>query len=148
MPFQLKITVSGDTLVARKLLRFADRAMDMSPAWDDVEVVLQKAFERNFAGQGPGWPALAPSTIRSRIAQGYAPGPILTRSGDYRKAMTSGLVTHKNPSELIALAPEVPGKYHQHGTGRMPARPMRLKEAEKRECLKIIQRALIEGYEE
>lgn len=146
MALTLKVTVSGDTIVARKLLRFADRAMDMSPAWDDVTVQLQKSFERNFASQGPGWPALAPSTIRSRIAQGYSPGPILTRAGDYRRAATSQLVTHKNPSELLALVPEVPGKFHQHGTGRMPARPLRLRETEKREVLKIIQRALIEGY--
>jgi hypothetical protein len=145
---KLDITVTGDKIVSRKLLRFADRAMDMSPAWDDVTKRLQAAFERNFAGQGPGWAPLKPSTIRSRIAQGYAPGPILTRSGDYRRASTSGLVTHKSPSELVAIVPEVPGKFHQHGTRQMPARPLRLKEGEKRDIIKIIQRALIEGYTE
>ena len=147
MPFQMKVEVFGDTIVARKLLRFADRAMDMTPAWDEVEPQLQKAFERNFTSEGPGWAPLKPSTIRDRIAQGYSPGPILTRSGDYKRAMTSGLVVHKNPGELVALAPEVPGKFHQHGTRKMPSRPLRLREPEKREIIKTIQRVLIEGYQ-
>ena len=148
MPFQMKVEVFGDTIVARKLLRFAERAVDMTPAWDEVEPQLQKAFERNFASEGPGWAPLKQSTINQRIAQGFSPGPILTRSGRYRKAMTEGLVVHKNPGELVALAPEVPGKFHQFGTRTpMPARPLRLREAEKRDIIKTIQRVLIEGYQ-
>jgi phage gpG-like protein len=147
MAFQVSISVWGDEIVSRKLLRFAERASNMMPAWDDVEDQLKVAFERNFQAQGPGWAPLKPSTVRSRIAQGYAPGPILTRGGDYRRAMTQGLKTHKNPSELIALAPEVPGAYHQHGTRRMPSRPLRLRETDKRAIIKTIQRALMEGYE-
>jgi phage gpG-like protein len=146
MPQTVKIEVWGDDIVARKLLRFAERAEDMTEAWDEVTDQLKVAFERNFRSQGPGWAPLKPGTIRSRIAQGYAPGPILTRSGDYKRAMTSGLVSHKNPSELIVLAPEVPGKYHQFGTGNMPARPLRLTERDKRDIIKTIQRVLMEGY--
>lgn len=145
----MKFEVFGEKVVARKLLRFGERAMDMSPAWDDVTTEFQKAFERNFSQQGPGWSPLKPSTIRSRIAQGYAPGPILTRSGAYRRAMTSGLKTHRSSDELIALAPTVPGLFHQKGTSTpMVARPLRVKETEKRNIMKILQRALIEGYEE
>jgi hypothetical protein len=148
MPYQMTIEVFGDKLVARKLLRFADRALDMTPAWNDVTDEFKKAFERNFAQQGSGWAQLKPSTIRSRIAAGYAPGPILTRSREYRTAMTVNLQSHKNPGELILLAPKVPGLYHQKGAPRnnMPARPLRLREGEKREVIKIIQRTLIEGY--
>jgi phage gpG-like protein len=149
MPFRMTFEVFGDKVVARKLLRFGERALDMSPAWDDVTKEFQRAFERNFAQQGPGWAPLKPSTVRSRIAQGYSPGPILTKSGAYRRAMTSGLQTHRSADELIALAPTVPGQFHQHGTKTpMPARPLRLKETEKRNIMKILQRALIEGYEE
>jgi hypothetical protein len=149
MPFQMKIEIFGDEIVSRKLLRFADRAMDMSPAWDEVTDELQKGFERNFRQQGPGWAPLKPGTVRSRIAQGYPPGPILTRSGDYRRAMTKGLTTQRSSSELIALAPQVPGAFHQHGTSKpMPARPMKLSEPEKKRIIKIIQRTLIEGYNE
>lgn len=146
MPLEITIALHGDEIVSRKLLRFADRAMNMAPAWDDVTKVMEQSFERNFNQQGPGWPRLQPSTIRSRIAQGYAPGPILTRSGTYRRAMTKNLMTHKSPHELIVLAPRVPGAFHQHGTGRMPRRAMKLVEHEKRNILKIIQRTLIEGY--
>jgi phage gpG-like protein len=147
MSYQMNIEVFGDKIVSRKLIRLGQRAQDMGPAWDDVGRDLQKAFERNFRDQGPGWVPLKPSTIRSRIAQGYSPGPILTRSGAYRRAMTSGLVMHKSPGELIAMAPKVPGQYHQTGTGKMPARPLKLREQEKRNIMKILQRVLIEGYE-
>lgn len=149
MPYHVDIEIFGDKLVSRKLLRFGERAMDMSPAWDDVTAELQKSFERNFAQQGPGWAPLKPSTVRARIAQGYPPGPILTRSGRYRRAMTSGLQTHKSPGELIALAPTVPGLFHQKGTSTpMPPRPMRVRETEKRNIMKILQRTLMEGYSE
>jgi phage gpG-like protein len=145
----MRVTVWGDDIVSRKLLRFADRAMDMSPAWPDVEAEFKRAFERNFSSQGPGWAPLKPSTIRSRIAQGYSPGPILTRSGQYRRAMTGNLKSHKSPSELVLLAPKVPGLFHQFGTKTpMPARPLRLRETEKRQVIKIVQRALMEGYHE
>jgi phage gpG-like protein len=147
MPSNVTIEVWGDKIVARKLLRFAERAENMSPVWDEVEDQLKVAFERNFRNQGPGWAPLKPSTIRSRIAQGYPPGPILTRSGDYRRAMTTGLTTHKNPGELIVMAPAVPGKFHQFGTRTpMAARPLRLTERDKRDIIKTIQRGLIEGY--
>jgi phage gpG-like protein len=149
MAFQVKIEVFGDEIVSRKLLRFAERAQDMTPAWADVTKELQTAFDRNFKQQGPGWAPLKPSTIRQRIAQGYPPGPILTRSGDYRRAMTSGLSTIETPSSLTALAPTVPGAFHQHGTSRpMPARPLRLLQRERQNIIKIVQRALIEGYEQ
>ena len=144
---QVDVEVFGDTLVSRKLLRFSDKAGNMEPVWDDVtDDVLAPAFERNFKQEGPGWAQLRPSTIRSRIAQGYAPGPILTRSGRYRKDMTTGLTTHKNPSELVVVAPTVPGAYHQSGTRKMPARPLRLTENEKQQVVKTIQRFLIEGW--
>jgi phage gpG-like protein len=114
--------------------------------WDAIEEHLAAAFERNFAQQGPGWAPLKPSTIRSRIAQGYAAGPILTRSGAYREALTTGLITNTSSNEMTVAAPVVPGAFHQAGTRRMPARPIRLTEGEKRETVKIIQRFLIESY--
>jgi phage gpG-like protein len=144
---RVDIDVYGDELVSRKLLRWSGEVIgNMSPVWDAVEDHLAKCFERNFAQEGPGWPALRPSTVRSRIAQGYPPGPILTRSGDYRKALTTELTTHTTNSEMTVVAPTVPGAFHQAGTSRMPARPMRLTESEKQETVKIIQRHLIESY--
>jgi len=146
---QLDIVVSGDTIVSRKLVRFADRAMDLSPAWPQVKKQLQTAFQRNFDQQGPSWPHLKASTIRQRIAQGYSPGPILNKTGAYKRGSTAGLVTHGTTSELIALVPSIPGVFHQKGTRTpMPARPLKLRENEKREIVKTVQRVLIEGYSE
>jgi len=142
----MTVEVYGDEIVSRKLIRFSDRANNMSPVWDEVTEQLKADFERNFAQEGPGWSPLKPSTVRSRIAQGYPPGPILTRSGKYRTAMTVELETHKSPNELVVMAPEVPGRFHQWGTRKMVSRPMRLKEQEKRDIVKTLQRGLIEGY--
>lgn len=143
----VEVQVFGDTLVSRKLLRFSDKAGNMEPVWDDVtDDVLAPAFERNFKQQGPGWAPLRPATIRSRIAQGFPPGPILTRTGKYRESMTTGLQTHKNPSELVVVAPTVPGVFHQGGTRKMVPRPLRLTEREKQQVVKTIQRFLIEGW--
>jgi phage gpG-like protein len=147
MPFQIKIEVFGDEIVSRKLLRFAAQAEDMSSAWDEVTDELKRGFNRNFQQQGPGWAPLKPGTVRQRIAQGYPPGPILTRSGRYKRAMTGGLQTIKTPGSLVAIAPSVPGAFHQHGTSKpMPARPLRLNQRERQNIVKIIQRSLIEGY--
>jgi phage gpG-like protein len=141
------VDVYGDDLVARDLLRFSERPNNMAPVWDDVtDDVLAPAFERNFKQQGPGWAPLKPSTVRSRIAQGYPAGPILTKTGAYRREMTSGLQTQRSNNELVVVAPKVPGAYHQSGTRKMPARPLRLTESEKRAVVKTIQRYLIEGW--
>lgn len=143
---RIDVDLYGDELVSRELLRWSGTVANMAPVWDAVEHHLATAFERNFAQQGPGWAPLKPSTVRSRIAQGYAPGPILTRSGAYRRAMTTDLQTHTSSDEMTVVAPVVPGAYHQGGTSRMSARPLRLTEAEKRETVKIIQRYLIESF--
>lgn len=143
---RVDIELYGDTLVSRKLLRFGEQATNMEPVWDDVEDVLKDAFERNFQQEGPGWTPLRPGTIRDRIRQGYAPGPILTRSGAYRRSLTTDLQTHKSSEEMTVVAPLVPGQYHQSGTRRMPSRPIRLKEEEKQDVVRTIQRSLIEGY--
>ena len=142
---RVDVEVYGDTLVSRDLLRWSGTVSNMDPVWDAVEDYLAEVFERNFADQGPGWQPLKPSTIRSRIAQGYAPGPILTRSGEYRKAMTTNLQTHTSQDEMTVVAPAVPGLFHQLGTSRMASRPLRLKEQEKQQLIKIIQRSLIEN---
>lgn len=142
---RVDIQVQGDVLFSRDLLRFAGVASNMAPVWDSVEEAMTKAFERNFSEQGPGWAPLKPSTIRSRIAQGYAPGPILTRSGDFRRTMTTELVTHTSQNEMTVVAPAVPGLFHQMGTKRMAARPLRFTENERQDIVRIIQRYLIES---
>lgn len=144
----VQMEVFGDTIMARRLLRWSEHVYEPGPVWDKVKDRLQVAFERNFSQQGPTWAPLKPSTVRSRIAGGYPPGPILTRSGAYRKQMTTQLQTHETPSQLIVVAPAVPGKFHQHGTRKMPARPLRLRETERRDVAKILQRWLIEGYKD
>jgi len=58
---------------------------------------LNQIVKRRFATQGgtsgTSWPALMPATIRQRARQGYAPGPILIRSGTLGTAATGGNAT-------------------------------------------------------
>jgi hypothetical protein len=145
---KVQVELFGDTLIERRLLRWSEHVYEPGPVWDKVKDKFQTSFERAFSQQGPGWAPLKPGTVRQRIAEGYAPGPILTRSGKYRKAMTKELKSHETQNQMILVAPGVPGKFHQKGTRKMAARPLRLAENEKREVGKIIQRWLIEGYTE
>lgn len=60
---------------------------------DRVEMSVRAGFADNFLretrGGGPPWAALAPRTQRERARQGYgASGPILVRSGAYRRTWT------------------------------------------------------------
>jgi phage gpG-like protein len=144
---KVQVELYGTKLISRKLLRVADAVDDARPAWPAVTRRVAEAFERNFAQEGPGWPQLAPSTVRQRVREGH-PGahPILTRTGQYRRALTGEIRANERPEDLQIMAPVVPGHFHQHGTSRMPARPMRFNEAERQDVVKIIQRHLLEGW--
>lgn len=83
----------------------------------------------HFGEQSPGggdWPALAPSTIRQRISRGYGgPAPILIQSGKLYTSLfpgAAGNLIYADPFGFDAGTDVFYSAYHQHGTGRMPAR--------------------------
>lgn len=122
-----QVRTYGDVIVHRKLMKLADDAEDLSDAWPEVVAVAARGFERSYQLEGPNWPELRDSTKRKRIAEGYSDGPIRTRSGRDRRAMT-------NPTELefsgtrhsVNIEGTAVAGMHQEGTPRMPARPLKL----------------------
>lgn len=71
-----------------------DRLKNLSNA-DQVNVAdaINKGFGANFdaerAGDGGDWNRLRPFTIADRKRKGFGPGPILNRSGGYRRSFTN-----------------------------------------------------------
>lgn len=105
----------------------------------DLVKVVQRAIVAEFANNlrdesasGTRWARLAESTIRDRLQQGYGPGPILQRSGDYADSWTYP----DSPNHVHEVTGRVEGwainegsqhelaQYHEPGTGRMAARPV------------------------
>lgn len=52
------------------------------------ELVRTRFF--NSSSAGAAWKPLSPKTIKNRVAEGYAPGPPLIRSGALWKGATGG----------------------------------------------------------
>jgi phage virion morphogenesis protein len=75
----IKIEVDDRGVIAalNELLR---RGGDLSPAMASIGAELLSLTEGAFAAQGPGWPPLAPSTIKGREKRGKWPGKMLQLS--------------------------------------------------------------------
>jgi len=126
------VVVGQDALrrTARDLLAMAERARDTSPAWRAWGEDVLHAFREQFETEGLRLTGRAWSPLSPRYAAWKArhfPGqPILQRTG----AMFAQ-VSHR-PMEVervtassgeYGLRGDVP-RYHQHGTRKMPARPI------------------------
>jgi hypothetical protein len=140
----------GDTIVSRKLMRLADLAGDMRPAWPAVVPVIARGYENSFKHEGPGWAPLKASTERKRISEGYAPGPIRTRSRKDRNRMTNANYlandTREYPHSLDIWGTDV-SEQHQYGTKHMPARPLKLTRWYQDQIARTIERELLEAYD-
>ncbi len=71
-----------------------DRLRNLSNADQaNVAEAINKGFASNFdnerAGDGGDWNRLRPFTIAERKRKGFGPGPILNRTGDYRRSFTN-----------------------------------------------------------
>lgn len=72
----------------RKPLDHYGRAgKDFSPVFKDFARYHRRSITRNFEAEGrpARWTPLAESTIRDRIRKGFAPGPILVRTGALKR---------------------------------------------------------------
>lgn len=150
---QLRIEVHGDVQLSRDLLRWANAAEDMSPAFeqisDDFRVIERKQFDSEGAYASGGWAPLRPSTVKARHGAAH---PILRSVGADGGRLRRSLTTkgardniRQITADTMVVGTRTPyAKYHQRGTATMARRrPVELTEADRKRWLKIIQAYLI-----
>lgn len=148
---RLTIDTLGEEIVARDLIRMGDRATDVSDVMGgEVTDLLRGSMTRQFDSQGQygsgGWPALASSTVAAKQAAGLDPR-ILHATRRLRDSLTEGghgdqVVVARRDGLDFGTSVEYAG-YHQHGQGVPQRRPVQLPEADRREVVRILQRALV-----
>lgn len=96
-----------------------------------LQDAVAQAFRRNFARQGSAqgpWARLSQRTIEDRLRQGYAPGPILVRSGRYRRSWIDdppvARTRQGNVQQFLIGSDSRLAPWHEFGTPTMPARPV------------------------
>lgn len=154
MPTRLHFEFYGETQVDRTLERF-EAAADMRPAWEALADRFAFVERRQFATEGAyasgGWAPLSPAYAAWK-ARHYPGQPILRRTDDLFESLTvrpfdeHGGIEVIEPSHMMLGSAVRYGRFHQHGTRRMPRRrPVELTEAERREWVRIVQRYLVTG---
>lgn len=140
------VSTYGDTTVRRKLMKMADQAEDLSDAWPEVVEIAARGYDRSFELEGPGWAPLKASTIARK-------------GGDSRIRIRSGRdrATISDPFQLryrgtrhtvnIMAAGETPAVFHQEGTTRMVARPLKLTRYYQDQMSLVIRAQLSRAYD-
>ena len=125
----------------RSLNEFFDRlenitrrvAQNDDPIREAIRWGFALNFERESAGNGPRWAALAESTNEERVRLGYPPEhPILVRSGAYRSSFVDefgeGHVSAQGLSDVSLVIEEGSGDIRmgtlELGWVNIPARPV------------------------
>lgn len=125
--FKLEISIDDDSLLT-ELGYLEDRIKDLSPAFENVAIYLQEAFEKQFESEGQ-------FMLNSRWEPLKKPRPgggILTKSGDMRASFSRGSPGHyevitESEMSFGSVLPTPGGEYvlarlHQSGTKNMPSR--------------------------
>lgn len=155
---RLDLDVFGDTQFSRELLRFGERADDMSPAFTEIADQFLDIEERQFATQGMysgGWAPLKPATVRRKEELGHDPR-ILHATRALRDSLTNrghrDHVRRITDDELVvgtSVRSEGGFPYaaaHQNPKkGQTQRRPIEFNEAVRRDFVKIIQNHLVAG---
>lgn len=131
----------GDTIVSRKLLRMAEVAGDMRPAWPAVLPVVTAAINNSFDKQGPGWPPLSASTVRSRIKEGYPPGPMMKRTKQLWRSVVIEPQVRYYASTLTIVSTVSYGQY------AFSTRPIHISTYYKKRIADALSQALVMAYE-
>jgi phage gpG-like protein len=143
---RVHVEVLGDVVLSRTFLRVGENATDLRPAlaaiFRDWEDRVDKQFSSEGSAMGTPWEPLADSTLAQKAAGGYPPD-ILIRTGALRASFKGGSDhvsdIRRDGGEWGTTDPKA--LFHQHGTSRMPARPVfKLDEPARREAMRTLQR--------
>lgn len=135
--------------VALHLRGLARRASDMHGAWPAVAVRAARAYKRSFDNSGPGWKPLKRSTELRRMRDGFPSGPPLIASRHYYKRATNPatlFLVDEGPDSVAIAVDDRVAEIHQEGTGRVPARPLKISFGDRMLIVKEIDRHLHDGY--
>lgn len=121
----MKIHSSGIDANIEVLRDLRMRARDQRPGWAKVARHLETVVDRQFDSEGRylngrRWAPLSPPYAVKKKAAGFS-GGILTRTGRLRRSFRTIRVT-KN--RLVFGSRLDRAAWHQHGTRKMPARPI------------------------
>lgn len=124
---------------------------DMSGCADEIFKIIRSANRKQFDSEGAygsgGWPALAPSTVAYKAARNLDPR-ILRATGDMFRALTSddSLSVAAPRKDGLVFGTTLPyAPYHQQGRGVPKRPPVELRETDRRDIIKVIQRFVVEG---
>lgn len=122
---EVRIRAYGTTpdVFAMRVAEFGRRAGDMTRPFDAMRTTWFRTTAERFDRQGPGWPPLRPSTLRSRRFPGR---PMLRQTDALFESVTGGANTvwQARPRSLRYGSRLPRFFWHQYGTSRMPARTM------------------------
>jgi phage gpG-like protein len=110
----MKVQVEGMEKVLKKLSNLERGVKDLSPAFDDVSVVLIQEFKANFNAQGRVLEAPWEPRIKSY------PWPILQKTGKMKGSWKSK--STKKDLEISNTAKYA--QYHHFGSTRLPVRKL------------------------
>lgn len=121
----IALDMSDFVALAAQIPELDKMAEDLREEWRAVTPAISRRLAARFKSEGPGWAPLAESTQRDRLRRGYgAAHPILERKGDLRESFLDGSEQIYEPDWMYYVSPSEIAPYHQHGTRRMPARPI------------------------
>ena len=140
---EIRVDIGELGRMARMFPLMEEQIDDMTPIWEDVATAMRGRLVQTFADEGPGWQGLAPLTQALRRARGYgAAHPILVQTGALKRSLTvagaADSIEDIQPQSLT-FGTRIPyATTHQHGTGRVPARPMLQPE----QLIRVVSRAI------
>lgn len=140
MPATIEFTFFGDKEISRTFDRIIDATTDLSPAFEAMADDFASIESRRFDAEGPGWAPLAPSTLKRKKG-----GQILVETGKLKASVTRRpFGVERIGSQDAEFGSNDPiGFYHQHGTPKMPARPVvKLTQSDRNRWVKYMQQHL------
>lgn len=115
-----------DKKVLTLLRKLNKKTEDMTPAMRVIAGIMKDAVEENFAKEGPGWPKLAPSTMKQREKRGNWPGKILQQSGQLAGSISERADSHSarvGTNKVYGAIQQLGGKAGRSHKVNIPARP-------------------------
>lgn len=120
------VPLPGNEQLQTQLEAIMDRMKDFQPVWPAIAEVFYTAEHARFSAEGPGWRALADSTIQTRLALGYGAGPIMARTMTLWQSLIqqggAGSVYVPLPQSVEMGTDVAYSKFHQAGMGKNPTR--------------------------